>query len=219
MHSIQWVIFDCDGVLVDSEPITSRVFATMLQELGLPWDEHRVMRTFVGKTMQDSRGILESALQAPLPSDFLPSFDERMFAALARELSPTPGLLDTLIAIENRRGRSYCVASNGSHEKMELTLGVTGLLPRFENRRFSASDVAKGKPAPDLFLHAARQCGVLPRHCAVVEDSVSGVTAGVAAGMRVFGYAALSDAAALREAGAQAIFRDFAELPGILFDR
>jgi HAD superfamily hydrolase (TIGR01509 family) len=205
------VIFDCDGVLVDSETISNQALASVLEDIGLPMGYEETRRAFIGRSMQSCLEIIERRLGAPVPEDFVSRYYARMFAAFERDLRPVPGVAEVLDGLE----APFCVASSGSHEKIRKTLGVTGLLPRFEGRIFSATEVERGKPAPDLFLHAARAMGADPYACAVVEDSVLGVEAGVAAGMRVLGYAAASDPGALASAGAR-VFQDMAELPVLL---
>jgi HAD superfamily hydrolase (TIGR01509 family) len=206
------VIFDCDGVLVDSEPIANRVFGQMLQEQGLPLAPEAMVERFVGRTMAHCLAHAASMLGRPLPDGFEADHDRRLFAALAAELVMVPGVTQVL----DRLVLPYCVASNGSPDKVRFSLRQVGLLPRFEGRLFSAAEVARGKPAPDLFLHAARRMGAPPAACVVVEDSPAGVAAGVAAGMTVCGFAACTPAARLREAGAHHVFAAMDELPALL---
>lgn len=192
------VIFDCDGVLVDSEPIANRVLAALLTECGLPATTEQAMRWFVGHAMPDVLRIAEQRLGQRLPTDFLDRLQTRSAAAFQRELRPIDGVVQLLDNLPSPN----CVASNGPLAKMRASLGATGLLPRFEGRLFSADDVPHPKPAPDLFLHAASAMHADPRQCIVVEDGVFGVRAAVAAGMGVIGYADRADAAALAAAGA-----------------
>ncbi|MEI7036548.1 HAD family hydrolase [Fulvimonas yonginensis] len=206
------VIFDCDGVLVDSEPIANRVFARMLAEQGLVLTQAQMFELFVGRTMAHCLALAAERLGRPLPADFEDEHDRRLFAALAAELLPVPGVAQVLDAL----AVPYCVASNGAPDKLRFSLRQTGLLPRFEGRVFSAVEVARGKPAPDLFLHAARRLGVAPATCVVVEDSPAGVAAGVAAGMTVLGFAAGTPPARLHEAGAHRLFTRMGELPALL---
>jgi len=204
------VIFDCDGVLVDSEPIANRVTVEVLGEIGLPMTTEECTRTFIGRSVASCCEIMERLLGRALPERFAADWEERELAAFRAEVSPIPGIAEAL----ERLGVPCCVASSGSHRRMDVTLGRTGLLERFRGRIFSASDVARGKPFPDLYLHAARSMGVAPGHCAVVEDSVVGVEAAVAAGMRVLGFArpGHADPAALAAAGAEP-FAEMADLP------
>ncbi len=209
------VIFDCDGVLVDSERISSREFSLLLRELGLEFTLAEMFDTFMGNSMQRCLDIVAERLGRAPPEGLLDQYHANMRVALMRELQPIDGisaLLDTL----DRAGLPYAVASNGRHAKMETTPGVTGLLSRFEGRRFSATDVARPKPAPDLFLHAAGQAGVPPSRCVVIEDSPLGVQGAVAAGMTVVGYADLMPAHRLRAAGATQVVDHLSEVEAIL---
>lgn len=200
-HPFDGVIFDCDGVLVDSERITNGVWAEMLTEIGLPMTTEQSLRTFLGNSMARCLQIVEEQLGRTPPDDLLPRFHIRAREALQRSLTPVDGIVAVLDALD-AAGIPYGVASNGEHEKMHTTLGVTGLLPRFEGRRFSAMDVARPKPAPDLFLHAAAKLGFAPARTIVVEDSPLGVEAATMAGMAVIGFAELVPADRLRAAGA-----------------
>jgi HAD superfamily hydrolase (TIGR01509 family) len=207
------VIFDCDGVLVDSEPLANRVFAESLRAVGLNMDYGEVCRTFVGLSMARCVEIVERRLGRPLPGGFVKRLQERTYEAFRAGLRPVEGVARALERID----LPVCVASSGEHEKMRLTLGLTGLLPRFEGRLFSATEVERGKPHPDLFLHAARSLGARPARCVVVEDSVPGVLAARAARMFVLGYAGGTDGEPLAAAGAR-VFHAMAELPGLLAD-
>jgi HAD superfamily hydrolase (TIGR01509 family) len=208
------VIFDCDGVLVDSELLSNRVLAQSLAEIGLPMSLEKTIATFMGHSMSACVAIIEERTGRPIPALFVADFRDRTFEAFRRELRPVPGIESVLDAIE----LPFCVASSGPPEKIQLTLSITGLLPRFAGRIFSAVEVARGKPHPDLFLHAAHQMGFAPVSCVVVEDSVRGVQAAVAAGMRVLGYADLTDADTLTAAGAR-VFQSMEELPALLSAR
>jgi HAD superfamily hydrolase (TIGR01509 family) len=212
MRRFELVIFDCDGVLVDSELITNRVFAGVLGELGLPVTLEFVFEHFVGRSMQQCWEQVGGMLGKEVPAHWRCEFQLRATAALEAEVQAVHGIEAVLDALDV----PYCVASSGSHAKMHTTLGATGLLPRFSGRIFSAADVARGKPAPDIFLHAASRSGVQPRDCAVIEDSPAGVTAGVAAGMTVFGYCACTPEHRLLAAGAHYTFNSMAKLPALL---
>ena len=191
--------------------MANRLFAEALDELGLVTSYEEVCRDFIGLTMMRCVEIVERRLGRAVPDDFVERLQRRTFEAFRCELRAVRGVADALKRIEAQ----VCVASSGEHEKMRLTLGLTGLLPRFEGRLFSASEVERGKPHPDLFLHAAERMAVPPDRCAVVEDSLPGVLAARAAGMSVYGYAERSDAERLRSAGA-IVFDDMARLPGLL---
>lgn len=187
IEPVELVIFDCDGVLVNSEPIAVRTEARLLAELGWPLTEAEVVDRFVGRSESDVLGEIEAHVGRPLP-DWQERFDTALHAALRAELEPVAGIVSAIDALD-ALGLPTCVASSGSHDKMRLTLGLTGLHERFEGRIYSASQVANGKPAPDLFLFAAVQRGIVPNRCVVVEDSLPGVQAARAAGMRCIAYA------------------------------
>lgn len=206
------VIFDCDGVLVDSEPIANRVFSELLGEVGLPMSYDETVRTFVGRSVATCVGMVEERIGCAVPEGWVDDWRRRTLDAFSRELRAVEGVQ----AVLERLDVPFCVASSGEPSKMRFTLGMTGLLPRFEGRMFSAVEVPRGKPAPDLFLHAARRMGAAPARCAVVEDTAVGVQAGAAAGMTVFGFAAMSDPDALRAAGAAHVFHRMHELPHLL---
>lgn len=209
------VIFDCDGVLVDTEPTANRVLVEMLSEVGLHLAPEESMRSFRGRSMRACWEIVEARLGRALPEGFAEEFERREQAALAGAPLQMPGLALALAGIDEL-GLVSCVASSGAHAKMQLTLGSAGLLERFAGRIFSAaSDVERGKPHPDIFLLAAERLGKEPRDCVVVEDSPLGVQAGRAAGMRVLGFAREVDASALRAAGAE-VFDDLRALPALL---
>jgi HAD superfamily hydrolase (TIGR01509 family) len=209
------VIFDCDGVLVDSESITNSIFAEMLGELGLHFTLAEMYRTFVGLSFSECRRKIEASLGSPLPADFERSYDRRTHAALAQRVEPVRGVLDALAWLD-AQGIPTCVASSGSHDKMRVTLGRTGLLPRFQGRAFSTSEVARGKPHPDIFLHAAAQFAAAPARTIVIEDSIHGIRAGVAAGMTVIGYAGANDPELLAAAGATYTMTDMSQLEDIV---
>lgn len=206
------VIFDCDGVLVDSELISNRVFCAMLNDLGLEVTLDDMFAQFVGLSMPQCLDRIAVMLGAPPPEGFVARLQERTEVALKEAVEPVPGIRDVLDALR----LPYCVASSGSHRKIRLTLGATGLLERFDGRIFSAEDVRHPKPAPDLFLHAAKTMGHAPDGCIVVEDTPTGVRAGVAAGMSVLGFGAHTPSARLIDAGAHATFRSMAELPALI---
>ena len=206
------VIFDCDGVLVDSEPIANRIFAHALAELGLHLSIEQMYAEFVGRPMGYCLERVAELSERPVPAQFEPELRRRTFEAFRRELRATPGIESALDALRV----PCCVASSGDPEKMRETLGITGLLSRFEGRLFSATQVPRGKPAPDVYLFAARKCGVDPSTCVVVEDSPIGVQAGAAAGMTVLGYSAHMNRDQLTEAGATTTFDDMLRLPKLI---
>jgi HAD superfamily hydrolase (TIGR01509 family) len=212
MKPFELIIFDCDGVLVDSELITNRVFMSLVNELGLTVTLEDMFEQFVGRSMEYCVNLVEDMLGDKVPADFVDTFQQKSKEALESELKAVPGIESALDAIDI----PFCVASSGSHEKMKTTLGITGLYPRFEGKMFSVTEVEKGKPAPDVFLLAADRFGASPETCAVVEDTPTGVTAGVAAGMTVFGYSALTPAHRLLEAGADRVFDTMGKLPNFI---
>lgn len=208
------VIFDCDGVLVDSEPIAARLTAEAVSELGWEMSAELAKAEFLGDTFANIIRRVEQKLGRKVPEDWPTRSQKNLLAALERDLTPVAGV-QSAIEILVARGITLAVGSQGSHEKMRLTLGVTGLLPFFEGRVFSASQVEHPKPAPDLFLLAASTLGFAPERAVVVEDSTKGVRAALAAGMRVFGYTASVGHDAIISAGAEPI-DDLAELPARL---
>jgi HAD superfamily hydrolase (TIGR01509 family) len=211
----QLVIFDCDGVLVDSEVISNRVLAAMLTEQGLPTTLPQARREYQGLLLADVLARVEAKLGRSLPVDWLARYEDERADAFRRELQPVAGAAEVVERLLGA-GLRVCVASQGKLEKTRLSLALTGLDHLFpEHVRFSAYSVANGKPAPDLFLHAAATMGAEPSGCAVVEDTPSGVQAAVAAGMRAIGYTADSDEQALREAGAE-LLRSVDDLPRLL---
>lgn len=214
------VLFDCDGVLVDSEGITNGVLRDMLEELGWKLSPRECMRIFVGKAVKDERELIEARTGQPLTEEWFVRFRERRNQGLIARVQPIPHAVQAVAALSDRfQGRIAC-CSGADRFKVELQLEKCGLLPYFEGRVFSGHEMPRSKPAPDVYLAAMERLGVLAQRCAVVEDTVTGVTSGVAAGATVFGYSpaeAGHDApAALRAAGASVIFTSLAELPALL---
>ncbi|PJK29079.1 HAD family hydrolase [Minwuia thermotolerans] len=218
MAEPEMVIFDCDGVLVDSEPPANRVLARYLKRHGLDMTLDQVMSTFVGLSLGSCAEIALRDHGVRLPDSFVPDIRRLTAEVLAREVKPIAGVRAAVTAI----ARPACVASSGEISKMRLTLGTTGLLDLFEGRLYSATMVARGKPAPDLFLHAAAAMGADPARCAVVEDSPFGIQAARAAGMLAIGFTGgghrdhARDAGLLRDAGAAAVIERMAALPDAL---
>ncbi len=208
------IIFDCDGVLVDSEPIANRVMAEAVTALGWPLTTEDCIVRFKGHHFDTVVAVIEDRLGRPVPGDWVPNLRVATGTAFERELQLVAGVVKVLDVVA-ASGTAYCVASQGPLEKMAVSLGVTGLRARFEGRIFSAYQVERGKPHPDLFLFAAETLGFAPPRCLVIEDSPLGVTAARAAGMSVLGFAPAGDGADLAAAGAR-LFRDMAELPGLL---
>ncbi|MGV9280096.1 HAD family hydrolase [Streptomyces sp. NPDC003730] len=210
------VVFDNDGVLVDSEPISNRLLAGYLTELGHPTSYEESLSTYMGGAMHRVHDLVLERTGRRLPDDFDDVFHERVFAAFERELEPVHGAVDVLEKLD-ADGVAYCVASSGSHERIRVGHRKAGLTRWFDDERiFSSQDVGRGKPAPDLFLHAADRMGVAPERCVVIEDSALGVQAAVAAGMDVFGFTAMTPAAKL--SGATRLFADMGELADLLRD-
>ena len=209
------VIFDCDGVLVDTEVLQVDVEARVLTELGWPIGAAEVVRRWMGRTA----AVQTADIRERLGEEGVRRYDElarsQIHEAFERDLVEVEGVSALLDALDTG-GLSTCVASSGSHERIRRTLGITGLLPRFEGRIFSALEVEHGKPAPDLFLLAAQRTGVEPVRCVVVEDSAYGVEAGVSAGMRVLGYGSgLAERQSLLDAGAE-VFDHMGEVPALI---
>lgn len=182
---IDLVIFDCDGVLVDSEILAAQVTSDTLGAIGLTMSVEETISSLVGLDAMASRRKLETIHGVPLPADFETRLAVRLDHAFNTQLQPIAGIVELLRGLD----QPYCVASNSGHERLCCTFAATGLAPLVEGRVFSSDDVARGKPAPDLFLHAAKTMGgIPPERCLVIEDSVTGVTAARAAGMRVIGF-------------------------------
>ena len=207
------VIFDCDGVLVDSEPIANRVFAEQLGLHGMPMKVEDVARHFIGSTRDmciEKAGVMRGQ---PLPATFAKQWDDALQAATAKEVKAIAGIPEVLRALHV----PFCVCSNNELANIRVALTAAGLISLVEGRLFSASQVARPKPAPDLFLHAARTMGADPAHCVVIEDTPTGVRAAIGAGMRVFAYVGggHTDRVEVARLGAT-VFDDMAQLPGLL---
>ncbi|MFD9634228.1 HAD family hydrolase [Streptomyces violascens] len=209
---IELVIFDCDGVLVDSERIAARVQVALGAELGWPLTEGEVVDRFIGRSHAAIREQIAARLGEGVATIWSERFEQLHREAVDAGLAPVDGLVEALDVLT----LPTCVASSGSHEKMRHTLGRTGLYERFVGRIYSATEVSRGKPAPDLFLHAARQMGVDPAACVVVEDSRPGVRAARAAGMRAFGYAGGLTPAEHLEGHGTVVFHDMRKLPTLI---
>lgn len=214
------VLFDCDGVLVDSEPITNRVLTGMLGELGWHLSVEETMRIFVGKAVRDEAALIEARTGVAITTDWLMQFRERRNAALDLELVAIPGAPSAVRALHSALNGRIAVASGADRIKVEMQLVKAGIFDCFEGRIFSGHEMPRSKPFPDVYLAAATALDVDPRRCAVIEDTVTGATAGVAAGATVFGYCPLelghSSATALHGAGATHVFRDMRALPALL---
>lgn len=205
------VMFDCDGVLVDSEAIANRVLVDELQAAGFPVTLEQALDEFVGLRLKTCCELLAARYGRSVPAKCLERYRARVEVEFRACLKPVEGIIEALDAIR----LPTCVASSGAPEKMRLTLGLCGLWERFAGRIFSAREVARGKPHPDLFLHAAACMGAQPADCVVVEDSPPGVLAARAAGMKVLGYIGGFNARPLQQLGAIP-FRHMRDLPGLL---
>ncbi|MDB1089106.1 HAD family hydrolase [Streptomyces sp. ACA25] len=206
------VIFDCDGVLVDSERLALRINVQLGTELGWVMSEREIVDRFLGRSQRSVHGQIAERLGKETADLWEDRYARRMNEAIDAELTEVDGVTEVLDSL----GVPFCIASSGGHAKMRRTLGRTGLYERFAGRIFSATEVSRGKPAPDLFLHAAASMGAGPAGCAVVEDSQYGVRAARAAGMRSFGYAGGLTPAAWLQGPGTVVFQDMRELPALL---
>jgi HAD superfamily hydrolase (TIGR01509 family) len=207
------VIFDNDGVIVDSEPLAETAMSGALRAAGYPMTPEECGEALRGTTLTETRRIIEGRSGRPLPGDFEDRYTEALFELMRTKLRPVPGV-ETVLDDLDAAGVAYCVASSGRRERIQFALSQVGLLSRFGTHWWGAEDVAHGKPAPDLFLLAADKMGSLPGDCVVIEDAEFGVQAARAAGMAVFGFAARTPPERL--AGADYVFKDMAELPALL---
>jgi len=214
MSRFDLVIFDNDGVLVDSEPIANRALAEMLRGYGLDVTWHDCVERYLGSTLARVRALVEAELGHDIPDDFERRYRATVYPRLAESVQPVRGVASVLDALDDA-GVAVCVASSAILERVRITLTRAGLVDRFEGRMFSAEDVAAGKPAPDLFLHAAARMGVAPDRCAVVEDAPAGIAAADAAAMVAFAYAGLTPRRLL-DGASGGVVDDMAQLPDLL---
>ena len=198
---LRLVIFDCDGVIIDSEAIAGRITAASLTELGWPMTAEEAQHRFVGMGLADIMPLVAAAIGRPVPTDWRHDLKRRYVTALAEEVTTVPGAVEAMQAL-SARGMAWRVASNSSHEEMAVKFGRVGLSDFVAGRLHSYTDVARGKPEPDLFLATAAAQGVQPAECVVIEDSVVGACAAAAAGMDCLAYVPYGDGAALRQTGA-----------------
>lgn len=205
------IIFDCDGVLVDSEPLSNRTIALQMQELGIDMTEQEAINLFAGGSLQRVRAYVKETSGQDAPADFEDVYRERSYALFRQELKPVLGIKEVLERLQDAK----CVASNGPLDKMKLNLDLTNLRPYFGAHLFSAYEIGHWKPDPRLFLHAAQQMGFEARQCIVIEDSHHGIQAAKRAGMQVFGYAGRTPRAKLEQAGAE-VFEDMKALISLL---
>ena len=211
MSQFDLIIFDCDGVLVDSERLANQIFASILsEECGLDFTLEEMFDRFVGRSKSQCMSIVEELTGTPHSPRLATRYEEEINSALENSVEAVAGVEIIL----NNLDIPFCVASSGSHQKMKTTLGRTGLLRHVEGRLFSTSDVSRGKPFPDIYIHAAREMGTsASSRCLVVEDSPTGVKGAIDAGMTVFGYSELMDEHSLQQAGAHHIFHSMEQLP------
>lgn len=214
--ALELVIFDCDGVLVDSERIANTNLAEMITELGYKTSGPECQKLFMGRTLEDVQSQVEKLVGRQLPDDWTDQVRDRDFEAFEKGVPAVEGVAAVLDHLD-RVGIPYCVGSSGKYAKMNKTLGSAGLLPRLKDKLFSAQDCKRGKPAPDIFLLAAKKMGHRPENCLVVEDSLPGVRAAKAAGMRVFAYVEdpACDKSAMAEEGG-ILFDQMSDLPALL---
>jgi HAD superfamily hydrolase (TIGR01509 family) len=211
------IIFDCDGVLVDSEVISCRAHAETLTRHGYPITAEQVLHRFLGRSTRQANMEVEAELGHALPGDFHVQLQNELFRTFEADLEAVPHIYAALDGID----QAVCIASSGSHQRMRVTLGRTQLYDRFAPNIFSASQVSNGKPAPDLFLFAAEQMNVPPERCLVIEDSAPGIAAAIAAGMPVLGFHGGSHCREgygkkLHDAGAALTFDDMRTLPDLI---
>jgi HAD superfamily hydrolase (TIGR01509 family) len=214
MQTIELIIFDCDGVLVDSERIVNRVFADLLNLAGVPITLSHLFDRFMGHSLEQCLAMIHQQYGVALGAHFVTEYKAQRDQALAQHIKSVEGV-EQLI---HQLTVPFCVASNSDAQKIHSMLTLTGLINLFDGKIFSAADMAKPKPAPDVYLKAAATFGVSPARCLVVEDTPTGVKAAVAAGMPVFGYAALTSGQILREVGATNVFFSMAEIQQAISD-
>lgn len=211
MKDIQCIIFDCDGVLVDSETIANRILLTMAREHGLQMSLEEAINVFSGRELKDCFRQIEESICKQLPNDFEKEFRARTFEAFRNELQPVAGVREFIDSLNV----AYCVASSGPVEKIRLNLTITGLIDKFENKIFSSYQINSWKPDPGIFLYAAREMGFPVAECIVIEDSKAGVKAAISGGFDVFGFACENNAKELQNEGAT-LFYNYKALSAIL---
>jgi HAD superfamily hydrolase (TIGR01509 family) len=218
------VLFDCDGVLVDSEPIVNRLLCEMMNDLGWKLTLEESIHVFLGKAVKDNKDLIEQNTGKPLTDEWMRHFRARRDAALVEQMLATEGIHDALDAIVSSYGTKIAVASGADRGKIEVMLGKVGLMKYFEGRIFSGHEMPRSKPYPDVYLAAAAALGADPKRCVVIEDTPTGVKAGVAAGATVLGFAPTDpirvamhgDGSDLIAHGANLVFREMAELSDLL---
>lgn len=211
---VKCIIFDCDGVLVDTEKIGNGILLAMAQEHGFEMELEDAYRHFNGRNLNDCFRHIEEAINQKLPENFESEYREKSFEAFKTQVKPMEGVLDFIENIEKLK-IPYCVASSGPVEKIRLNLGIAGLLDKFENKLFSSYQIKSWKPEPGIFLHAAKEMGFDVKDCIVLEDSKAGVKAGISGGFQVYGFANGYNDEDLKEEGA-VLFSSYKELTAIL---
>ncbi|MFD0557169.1 HAD superfamily hydrolase (TIGR01509 family) [Stackebrandtia endophytica] len=209
------IIFDNDGVLVDSERLSNRIFAALLTEAGLPTSFDDAVDRYMGRRSSDCVVDIEAQLGRSLPADFLHRYEHECASVISTELTTVDGVTDLLDALDDNK-IPYCIASSGTPDEIALRLRTTGLTDRFGDRVYSGSMVARGKPAPDLFEYAAERMGFSPESAVVIEDSPAGVTGAKAAGAHVIGHADLVDPQRLVDAGAHVVVSGMGQVRSLL---
>jgi len=212
MSKFKLIIFDCEGVLVDTEPTSNQIMADLVSEIGYSCTLEKAKYLFLGRSMSNCLEVIRQRLNIEPPEDFLDRYHAKLYECLEKNVEAIPGIEGALKEITIAK----CVASSGSHEKMAITLGNTGLDKYFGRNIFSSLQVEKGKPNPDLFLFAANEMDVVPEDCLVIEDSTLGVLAAKRANMSVFGYSRAVNPKKLEEMGGDLVFDDMADLPSLI---
>ena len=202
MDKIKCIIFDCDGVLVDSEAIGIQVLISMVEQSGLYLNVEESIHTFRGMALKDCFRVLETLLKKPLPADFEKEYRRLSFTAFRNELQPVEGITEFISLLKI----PFCVASSGPVEKIKLNLSLVGLLDKFENHIFSSYQINSWKPEPDIYLHTAKEMGFAVNECIIIEDSKPGVIAAKTGGFKVFGFGNKHTAPELESAGADIFF-------------
>ena len=211
MMEYKCIIFDSDGVLVDSETLSAKVFQEMALELGFDLDFETAVERFAGTSMKENLLFIQEYIQGPLPVDFEKEFRERTYKVFKTNLKAVNGIADLI----EKLGIPFCVASSGPVEKIRLNLGLVNLLDHFENKIYSSYDIGSWKPEPGIFLHAAKRMGFEPEECAVIEDSASGIRAAIAGGFKVYALANAKKKKTFEQEGAIA-FENMKELEKLL---
>lgn len=211
MGKIKCILFDCDGVLVDSETLGIGVLVSMASEYGFAMELGTAVALMRGLSFSACCSLVETAVGHPLPDDFEPRFREKSFEVFKQQMKPMPGVVPFVASLQQAVG----VASSGPVAKIRLNLGLVGLLPRFEGNIFSCFEIQSWKPAPDIYLHAAKTMGFAVEECIVIEDSKPGVIAAVSGGFKTYGLAHPNTTRELQEAGA-VLFDCFEALPALL---